>query len=132
MSTNHLPEIEDVEIYIQDMSEQDVLEWLQCYFDPLTEQKRNKQGVRVIGCFQGESIPIMILEKVTDNFTCLWIDSNNSPWQNDESLAKAAWQAFKKEIRFSREGWSQGEDPNLWWKIDANGLGQISWPDENK
>lgn len=131
MSTKQQPDIEDVEIYIQDISEQDVLEWLKSYFDPLTVQKRNKQGVRLIGCFQEQTIPIMVLEKVSGKFTCLWIDSNQSPWKNDESLAQSAWESFHKEVRFSREGWAQGEDPSLWWKIDADGLSQISWPDEN-
>ncbi len=119
----------DIEIYLHDTPAKAVLEWLQQRFPHSASAKPlGKHQWQLNAQYNTQALPILIIENASIGFTSLWIDSDASPWPDDQACAREAYQFFQKEIRATPGSWKEGDDPDLWWSISATGETLIQWP----
>ncbi|HET8705525.1 MAG TPA: hypothetical protein VFM46_04400, partial [Pseudomonadales bacterium] len=59
-----------------------------------------------------------------------WFDSATTPWQADKECALAAFSFFQKPVRCNPEFWQEGDDPDLWLEINADGEKSVIWQTE--
>lgn len=122
----------DLEIYIPKLSTDVAVEWLQLHFSAvqLTAKKKGMpKRAQPILCSQAElTVSGLIFEQVADNYTSIWLDSNQLPWANDREFAQAAAQHFNCEVRFVAQSWQQQQDPDAWSEITAQGeVRELIW-----
>lgn len=121
----------DIEIYLAHTPAQAILEWLDARFPGSDAQKPRPAGKKqwkhrlVVG--EG-SIPVLVIEDAIAGFTSVWFDSPATPWADDIACAREAFARFGGEVRATPGSWQEGDDPDLWWKLDASGEGLIHWP----
>lgn len=116
----------EAEIYLKNADSQAVIDWLHSVFPELkTEPPRGKTL-----CFSAGDIPIRLIPEAAGKaFTCLWFKQRPARWDNDIACAREAFATLKVEIRCADHAWQEGDDPDLWWRIDASGEGNVIWPD---
>lgn len=120
-----MTEATDVEIYIAKLGPEPLKAWLGEQLDDLSELPRHqgmpKNAIPLQGTWQGHTFTVMILEKVVDSFTSLWMDSRHLPWENDRECGLAAARYFNREVRIVAGGWQEHDDPDAWISIDPSG-----------
>ena len=124
----------DLEVYIKCPDISVIQHWLAEQLPSLTLLKE-KKGKPITYIYQadhnGQRLPIVLVEKAAGGFASLWIDSNQSPWDNDEALATVLIKQLGLEIRFAKGGWSEGdaetEENETWIKLTPNGKREIQW-----
>ncbi|MCH8530814.1 MAG: hypothetical protein LAT65_08175 [Saccharospirillum sp.] len=127
-----MTEASDVEIYITGVKGPALVEWLSSELDLLEPMPRQPGMMKNASCYKGtykgESFTVMVLEKVIGSFTSLWIDSNQSPWPDDRSCARAASAYFQKEVRIAAGAWQEKDDPDAWISVAPDGSeNAIQW-----
>lgn len=127
-----MTEASDVEIYITAVKSPALVAWLSSELDQLEplprQQGMMKNAICYRGVHKGESFTVMILEKVIGPYTSLWIDSNQSPWPDDLSCARAATVHFQKEVRIAAGPWQEEDDPDAWISVNPDGSEKaIQW-----
>ncbi len=124
-----LEALEDLEIYLKTNNLEAILQWLAQQFDSTRIDKRSGQGLMLTADYQSKSVPIVItLNAGGCGFTSLWFKSKNTPWRDDLALARAAYKHFNVPVRCIESAWQQGDDPDQWFEISAEGEGIIHWP----
>lgn len=121
----------DIEIYLAATPAQAILDWLNERFPGSGERKPRPAGKKQWRhqLVAGEStIPVLVIEDAAPGFTSVWFDSPATPWSDDIACAREAHARFGVEVRATPGSWQEGDDPDLWWKLDAGGEGQIHWP----
>lgn len=121
----------DIEIYLRDTPADTIISWLKERFPQSDEPAKStaKRQWQITLLHGDHSLPVLIIENANPGFTSLWIDSGNTPWADDIACAREAHAALGKEIRATPGSWQEGDDPDLWWHINASGEGLIQWPD---
>lgn len=122
----------DIEIYLKGISADDLEPWLAAQLDDLTPNKRvagmPKNARPFQGLWEGERFTILVLEKVTDGFTSLWLNSPELPWRDDLECGKAAATHFQREVRVAADSWQEGSDPDAWVRILPDGSqSELTW-----
>lgn len=120
----------DIEIYLQQTSADAVLGWLVQRFPEAggkPAKPAGKKQWRLVVRYEGQDIPVLVIEEASPGFTSLWFDSTQTPWENDMACAREAHAHFRTEIRATPGSWQEGDDPDLWWHINAQGEGMVSW-----
>lgn len=125
----------DIEIYLKAVSVDDLEPWLTKQLDDLTPTKRvagmPKQARPFQGLWEGERFTILIIEKVVDGFTSLWLNNPDLPWRDDRECALAAAAYFNCEVRIAAGGWQEGAEPDAWVSIQPDGAERdIHWQTE--
>lgn len=117
----------DIEIYIAGAKAADVDGWLRARLDQVetTRQQGNRTDYRAR--IDSSEIPVMVMEKAAGRFTSVWFDSAATPWARDLDCARDAAAYFEREIRCIASGWKEGDDPDEWWSVSADGEQLISW-----
>ncbi len=73
-------------------------------------------------------VEIMIHERVAGKaWGSLWFKSNNTPWEKDLDCAHAAAAEMSTQVRCIASGWSEGDDPDEYWKVENGQQEQIQW-----
>ncbi|MGO2131272.1 MAG: hypothetical protein ACTH3D_00030 [Halomonas sp.] len=121
----------DIEIYLAKKVEREAVDaWLGEAIGATALEPAGKLRWRSRGRYQGDAIPILLVEKAADGFTSLWLDSPATPWATDAELARAAAAALNCEVRCSLGGWHPGDDPDRFLQISADGSECIiAWVD---
>jgi len=118
----------DIEIYVKNRSFDTIKNWLQSHADQLdiTSSKGNIHDLNLQ--FGEHSVPVMIHEKVAGKaWTSVWLKSDKSPWAQDLDCARAASEELETQVRSIAGGWSDGDDPDEYWKVEAGEEEKIQW-----
>ncbi|WP_417225165.1 hypothetical protein [Amphritea sp.] len=118
----------DIEIYIKDRSLDRISQWLENICSPLKRDFEQGQVHHFIGVIDGHEMPIMIHEKVSGKaWTSVWFNSDKTPWIKDLDCAEQAARELDTQIRCIASGWTSGDDPDEWWKVDNGTVEKINW-----
>ncbi|MBM6551654.1 hypothetical protein [Marinomonas ostreistagni] len=120
----------DIEIYLLSCPTERIINWLEQDFSILDMRKAGDMATKLVLEHEHHEIPVTILEQAAGKrFTSVWFDSELTPWQSDMECAKRAFEFLQCEIRCNYQGWQEDleDDPDLWWRINANGEGTYIW-----
>ena len=121
----------DIEIYLKETPAAAILEWLHVRFpaEPAAALRpAGKRQWRTEVEHEGKRIPVLLIEEAAPGFTTLWVNSAHTPWADDVACAREAHARFGTEIRATPGSWRDGDDPDAWWSIAAEGEKLIHWP----
>jgi hypothetical protein len=120
----------DIEIYIAAVTPEDVLAWLAARFPASTAAPRpaGKKQWRLALQHDGRTLPALVIQDAAPGYVSLWLDSPHTPWADDIACAREAFAHFHSDVRATPGSWREGDDPDLWWHIDATGEGLVKWP----
>lgn len=122
----------DIEIYLQHTSRDAVIAWLAARFPASANtppRPAGKKQWRLVLQDGEQQIPVLIIEEASPGFTSVWFNSPHTPWPDDMVCAREAHAHFHTEVRATAGSWQEGDDPDLWWRIDDQGEGLMQWPD---
>ena len=102
----------DIEVYLARVTLDDINAWLADVLSapPLSPAGKGKWKTR--GQYQGDSVPVLLVDNAADGFASLWFDSGHTPWHTDQECAQHAAEALQVEVRCSLGGWHPGDDPD--------------------
>jgi len=125
MTTNRHP---DIEIYIKNCSVSTITDWLRSRFDNVEEQPSSSQIHNITVTHQGKILSLMIHEKAVGKaWTSVWFRSDSTPWERDLDCAAEASEQLHTQVRCIANGWSEGDDPDEWWRIENGAVEKIQW-----
>lgn len=120
----------DIEIYIRDPAPKAIEAWLQSHFEyvelaPFPAGKGFKGHVGNTS----QKVPVKLFMNAVGKYASLLLESPDTPWQNDLSCARDAWQALGKEVRCATGEWQENAEveEDLWWVLNEEGEKQIRW-----
>lgn len=125
--TTEQPRYPDIEIYLKRIDSDAISRWLQQRFEqcsPLHQQGTSSHYRIAHG---PHCISVLVVEKAQGIFTSLAFDSDQTPWPTDLDCAREAAVYFDCEVRCNASGWQEGDDPDEWLSISAEGEKLISW-----
>ena len=110
----------DIEIYIKDVTENIILDWLQNHFDVVP-------GKRTVTLTRGSETTecLIVLNAAKGGYTSVWFKSNHTSWETDLDCARDAHKFMEKEVRCSSGSWSSEEGG--WLKINKQGESKVAW-----
>lgn len=111
----------DIEIYLATVKRDAINAWLGETLGAPPLESVGQQRWRSRGRYQGDVIPILLVEHAADGFASLWLDSPATPWATDADLARDCVAALGCEVRCSLGGWHPGDDPDRFLQITADG-----------
>ena len=123
----------DIEVYLARVTLDDINAWLADVLSapPLSPAGKGKWKTR--GQYQGDSVPVLLVDNAADGFASLWFDSGHTPWHTDQECAQHAAEALQVEVRCSLGGWHPGDDPDRFWQVLPGGQEKaIEWPDTGR
>ena len=120
---------EDIEIYVSGKETGTLEAWLgEALVDfAVTRREKNQVPAQATGD-DGSTLSILLIANVSrSGYSSLWIKENNSPWDTDLACAQAAYDSLQCNIRCTAGGWSEQDEEDLWWQVNASGVQQVSW-----
>lgn len=123
--------MQDLEIYIRDLAEGTVSQWLAGHLDSL--ELDDSQVTAVIkghALCAGKRLRISLYPGAFGKrFTCLVMEGESLPWHTDLECARSAWRSMDTEIRCSPGEWKEGEPvtDEKWWRLDHRGENLVVW-----
>ncbi len=124
----------DIEIYIKAAPTAAVVDWLDQQFAEVETVKQQGKVNHYRVSWQGESIPVLVVEKAGGIYTSVYFESPHTPWQQDIDCARQAYEYFAEhtditglEVRCVPGSWQEGDDPDAWLAINADGEQAIQW-----
>jgi len=125
----------DIEIYIKSVSPEAIKTWLETCTSSLDVQSSNPKRQAYWATFSGMTdtddqqaeFEIIVLNKVQSNFSSVWFNTKYTPWENDKACAKEAFEHFQSTVRCVASSWQEGDAPDQWLSIDADGEQTIDW-----
>ncbi|MBJ7538386.1 hypothetical protein [Marinomonas transparens] len=119
----------DIEIYVLSCPTDKIIAWLEEEFT-LISKGISSPCSKVIIRSNDDDIEVTILEQAAGKrFTSIWFDSDKTPWEDDISCAKRAFEVLNCEVRCNFQGWEEEseQDPDQWWQINSYGEGPFIW-----
>jgi hypothetical protein len=122
----------DIEIYIKTRPLAGIENWLstlgqECVSSVSSEPSGNKTHEYTL-TIDGESIPVFVHEKAAGKaWTSVWFQSDKTPWEKDLDCARVASLALQAQVRCIATGWTTGDDPDEWWKVEDEVEELITW-----
>jgi len=117
----------DIEIYLKEaVTYKDVAEWLSSVLGACSEWKQKGQ---VWKCTAG-NVPVTWMPKAVGKWNSLYLESDQTPWDDDIACARDAFKALNVEVRCAPGSWeeAQGEDDaDRWIRVSADGEEEITW-----
>lgn len=116
----------DIEIYLKDVDQQAVSTWLAQAIGPCTPWQRKGQTFK---CHSG-AVPVTWLPQAVGKWHSLYLESADTPWEDDLACARAAHAALGVEVRCSPGSWDEDqgeEDADRWLKVSDRGVEEIVW-----
>lgn len=113
----------DIEIYIKNTSIEDITAWLTSELGTTKDLGIIKSGLHHFTVeYQDKTLPVMIFPNAVGKaWTSVWFDTADTPWDDDLTCGTVAAQALETEVRCTRSGWTEDQDPDEWTKISATG-----------
>lgn len=118
----------DIEIYVKDRSVEQIKEWLASRGEELTSLSTKGLIHELSLNFPEGPVDIMIHEKVAGKaWVSVWFKTNTTPWEKDLDCAYSASEEMVTQIRCIASGWSEGDDPDEYWKVENGNQEKIQW-----
>ena len=118
----------EVEIYLKDAEPEAIVAWLGESFPGIERQPPRGQTLCLVVAEGAQRCEVRVVPRAAGkHFTCVWFKQRPARWASDVDAARAAFAATGCEVRCVGEGWKEGDDPDLWWRINARGEGAIVW-----
>ena len=120
----------DIEVYIKDISVEEITTWLNTVFDNVEIQGSIDKSSINFHCITGEHLtPLTIYIGAAGKlYTSLWFQSDKTPWGTDIECATQIAETLDKEVRCSTSGWEESDDTdNQWWKITKEDKAMVTW-----
>ncbi|WP_426417314.1 hypothetical protein [Aestuariirhabdus sp. LZHN29] len=119
----------DIEIYIKGTSLNAIRQWLDASFDSIEEGQHKGNSYQFQAFHDGQGIPVMVVEKAAGKqFTSVWFDSSATPWNDDLSCARAAYQQLARPVRCNGGFWEDGSDAvDSWMEVSDQGEQTVEW-----
>lgn len=122
------PRHPDIEIYVKNCSLEQLEHWLRDRCSVLEKQFSQGQIHEYRSTIDDATVPVMIHEKVVGKaWTSVWFKSADTPWPQDIDCALEASRALDTQIRCIVGGWSNGQDPDEWWRVENGQQEKIQW-----
>ncbi|GHC24483.1 hypothetical protein [Aidingimonas halophila] len=123
----------DIEIYLAEASLDVLDQWLTERLEAPSLSRVGKRKWRTVGYYDGQTVPILLIEQAADGFTSLWFDSHSTPWPRDIDCAREIVERFGCEVRCSLGSWQPGDDPDRFLQLLPSGEErEIDWPDSGQ
>jgi hypothetical protein len=118
----------DIEIYVKSCSVNQLEQWLESCGSSLQPTLSQGAAHEYKLTTNQVDITVLIHEKVAGKaWTSVWFKSDKTPWMNDLECARQAIAALNTQIRCIAGGWSEGDDPDEWWKLEKGEEELIKW-----
>ncbi len=118
----------DIEIYIKNSTPEAITEWLQLKADAISTVAGKGPTHALTLDFAGQQVPVMLTEKVAGKaWTSVWFKQNATPWATDLDCARSAAENLKTQVRCIASGWTEGDDPDEYWKVENGSEEKIQW-----
>lgn len=121
----------NVEIYIKNCLEDNVVHWLSAVLGQLQFVDDVEDGPRIyhlISKRQTTAVSIQQINFQASNYTSVVMSAHSLHWETDLLFARAAYQHFSKEVRCSLNNESKDAlNPFKYIQIDSSGEKIISW-----
>lgn len=124
------PNQPDIEIYVRDATLDDILGWLGQRLGTLQAEPSRGAMARYVVDSNGVSIPVRITTgAVGKAWTCVWLDSPDTPWADDTACARDCFAVLGREVRCAAGNWDEnrGDDPDAFIKVNADGETPVRW-----
>lgn len=122
----------DIEIYVREAGVDELRHWLEQRLGPLTAAPSRGPMSHFSVEANGVRIPVRITTgAVGKAWTCVWLDSPDTPWADDLACARDCHAVLGREVRCAAGGWQEGDDPDAFIRLDAEGERVISWKTDN-
>lgn len=123
--------VQDLEIYIRDLAEGTVSQWLTGHLDNLElDDSQVTSVIKGHALCAGKRLRISLYPGAFGKrFTCLVMEGESLPWHTDLECARSAWRSMDTEIRCSPGDWKEGEPvaDEKWWRLDHRGENLVVW-----
>jgi len=131
MSNDSLSHLDDLEIYVDNSDVEAITAWLGNALPHFEVTRSSKKGCK-FRCGQTGLVAsgMVVLNAGRTGFTSVWIDSKDTPWADDVEMGRSAFSALNSEVRCVESAWSNGDDPDQWLQINAQGEHVIQWVTE--
>lgn len=117
----------DIEVYVKNCPVSEIEAWLGTLgtvTSVFSQGLTHEYSVEL----DNHDIPVLIHEKVVGKaWTSVWFKSDKTAWETDLDCARAAALGLDTQIRCIAGGWSDGDDPDEWWKLDQGTETLIQW-----
>jgi len=131
MSNDSLSHLDDLEIYLANNDLNAITGWLESDLPHFEVTRNSKKGCKFRCGNKGlTSNGMVVLNAGRTGYTSVWIDSKDTPWADDVAMAHAAYVALNSEVRCVESAWTNGDDPDQWLQINAEGETIIQWVTE--
>ncbi len=119
----------DIEIYVQCRDLAAILKWLETVFSAIEIEQSD--GKRIAGSIQLDpntgAADFLLLGKAAEDYSSVWFKQNLTPWDNDIDCGRAAFEALQREVRVSAGGWTEGDEDDLFLRINSDGESRFLW-----
>lgn len=131
MTHNTLDYLDDIEIYVESADLDALIGWLTSELTDFQTRAQSRKGCKFLFVHEGQKGEGMIvLNAGRTGFTSVWLNTRNTPWEDDVAFARAAFAALSCVVRCNESAWSKGDDPDRWLQIDKKGEHIIQWVTE--
>ena len=118
----------DIEIYVRETDVERLRGWLEKRLGTLLAEPSRGAMRRYSVDVGGITVPVRITTgAVGTAWTCVWLDSPDTPWADDLACARDCHAFLGCEVRCAAGGWQDGEDPDAFIRITAEGEAPVSW-----
>jgi hypothetical protein len=119
----------DIEIYVKSASPDAIKIWLESCTSSLNVKSFSPKRQSYWATFSDtpQEFEILVLNKVAANFSSVWFNTTSTPWASDKACAQQAFVHFQSSVRCVVSGWQEGDAPDQWLSIDADGEHLIDW-----
>lgn len=118
----------DIEVYIKNCPLEEILDWLgdRCEEVEILNSVGGTHALDIV--INNCRVPVMIHEKAVGKaWISIWFRSENTPWAKDLDCAHEIANALNTQVRCIASGWSEGDDPDEWWRIENGIAEKIQW-----
>ncbi|WP_148863370.1 hypothetical protein [Marinobacter fonticola] len=121
----------DLEIYVRELSDEPIRQWLSESLDGLELQAHGTKGVvKGRGFYRDAPVRVFLYPGAFNkHFTSVVLEGDELPWRSDLECARNAWRHLDTEVRCSPGDWKEGDpvDEEKWWRIDSRGEQKVAW-----
>lgn len=118
----------DIEVFIRDVPEADIVRWLTHTLGPL---RKVESDPPIYHATRSQHVLSVVLQSaVADGtYTGVMVAPNATPWETDIAFARAAFKALKTEVRC--DPGTQATMPWRWLSVRHSGETLVDWDAPN-
>lgn len=119
---------DDIEIYLATTDASAIGQWLSHCLPgfEVTGSKANKHFAQA-NTEAGDTEILIITNVDRSGYSSVWFKNNITHWDTDLACAQDAFDALECNVRCTAGGWSEGDEDDLWWQVNASGVQQLTW-----